>query len=875
MDSSDDEGPSMFSVSVPDPAEDEEMVAAQAACILSADDVATATRVLRTLADTSAMSEDDAGSVALRDLRQALVSAHTRLKKRFFGGTSVGVHATRTMLKRRMRAEEQRQKMLDRRFVDNTGLRRSRIQKMAELEGEHGGAVPMLLDGVTDRAGDDDEVAASSLSMALEDAAPAAEGVLTTAAAASATAETGAGAGAVAGGAEGAAFVTAAEADLEDLAARRALVGQESGAVHALKAMDAVAEAAARAAEQALPETATEEEREAARIQAVLAAASTAGAGESERVLHSPRACYRCRARFVRLHHFYASMCPACADICWAKRRQTTDLTGRIGIVTGARVKIGYHAAMRLLRCGADVIVVTRFPTDCARRYANEKTASAFAGRLHVYGIDMRSTPLLELWCAWLYRRYSHLDMIVNNACQTIRRPPAYYAHLLDAELIAHKAAGASLPASQRRMLRPYFDFLHWAQIAAAGDLGAADAAWERVTERRRRRREAAAESPSAFLAGAAVAPGLIGFAEADEGLPAGDEWSDGDGWGAFSAGATGSKAKAAIEGGAAAAAPPAAAAASPAAAAAAPSAAGDAAAEGSASTGHPSAPMEGIVSAAPSSGVPIVPAPMLSQMSAAPEDAITDMRLFPRGATDTNEQQVDLRRTNSWMLRMHEVSSTEAAEAFTINALAPFVMTGKLRGLMMRPPPEGNPTYGQGCSPVLDALGRRSAAWKRDVSGDDSSALAAARAALDSGKAGGEMDYSTWEVRPDRFVVQVSAMEGKFNRRKQPTHPHTNAAKAALNMMVKTSAKDYAKDRIFMNAVDTGWINPEQPVELAKEIAAANHFQTPIDEIDAAARILDPILAPVETRRLGRALGPDNMPPWGVFLKEFAETEW
>ncbi len=136
-------------------------------------------------------------------------------------------------------------------------------------------------------------------------------------------------------------------------------------------------------------------------------------------------------------------------------------------------------------------------------------------------------------------------------------------------------------------------------------------------------------------------------------------------------------------------------------------------------------------------------------------------------------------------------------------------------------------------------------------------------------------MDYSTWEVRPDRFVVQVSAMEGKFNRRKQPTHPHTNAAKAALNMMVKTSAKDYAKDRIFMNAVDTGWINPEQPVELAKEIAAANHFQTPIDEIDAAARILDPILAPVETRRLGRALGPDNMPPWGVFLKEFAETEW
>merc|ERR1712203_351865 len=93
---------------------------------------------------------------------------------------------------------------------------------------------------------------------------------------------------------------------------------------------------------------------------------------------------------------------------------------------------------------------------------------------------------------------------------------------------------------------------------------------------------------------------------------------------------------------------------------------------------------------------------------------------------------------------------------------------------------------------------------------------------------------------RKRKFIVNVSAMEGKFYRYKTPNHPHTNMAKAALNMMTKTSAADYAKSGIYMNSIDTGWINDEKPVKMAFDHAKKTKdsskvgWQTPIDEVDA-----------------------------------------
>ena len=107
------------------------------------------------------------------------------------------------------------------------------------------------------------------------------------------------------------------------------------------------------------------------------------------------------------------------------------------------------------------------------------------------------------------------------------------------------------------------------------------------------------------------------------------------------------------------------------------------------------------------------------------------------------------------------------------------------------------------------------------------------------------------------------------------PNHPHTNMAKAAINMMTRTSSEDLAKKRIYMNAVDTGWINDENPLERAAKIAKTNSFQTPIDEIDAAARVLDPVFTGVNMDGASKDNHKGKGKPYGLFFKDFRETEW
>ena len=125
------------------------------------------------------------------------------------------------------------------------------------------------------------------------------------------------------------------------------------------------------------------------------------------------------------------------------------------------------------------------------------------------------------------------------------------------------------------------------------------------------------------------------------------------------------------------------------------------------------------------------------------------------------------MRTSNSWLLKLQDVSTPEAAEVLAINTLAPFVLNSRLRVLLEACP------------------------------------------------------------APQRFVVNVSAMEGKFYRHKSPNHPHTNMAKAALNMMTRTCAAElYEGAAVLMNSVDTGWINDENPREKAARIAKEHHFQ-------------------------------------------------
>ena len=408
--------------------------------------------------------------------------------------------------------------------------------------------------------------------------------------------------------------------------------------------------------------------------------------------------CYTCKARFTTLHHFYAQLCPSCAEVNYRMRHLFADLTGRTALLTGARVKIGFEIGLKLLRAGATLIATTRFPADAAARYAREKDYDEWKHRLHVHAVDLRDVAGLEAFCARLLETTPRLDVIVNNACQTVRRPASYYSHLLPAE--------RRLEEALRSRVR---------QSLEAGGVEGKGAAIEAPEESE----AATAEAPAAE-----IVPTLMNHAKFSRSRPRPDASASG-----------------------------------------------------------------ALLADAPRDCDPdeFFPTPaQLSQMKIAPEDFVTAPEHLPEGKLDVNGQQIDLRSSNSWLLKLQEVSLPELVEVMAINAIAPFVLNARLQPLLAR------------------------TAATHDV---------------------------------DTFIVNVSAMEGKFYRHKTPNHPHTNMAKAALNMMTRTAAAELAeKHRVFMTAVDTGWINDENPRERAARIARDHHFQTPLDEIDAAARVLHPV---------------------------------
>ncbi|WNG19464.1 SDR family NAD(P)-dependent oxidoreductase [Cystobacter fuscus] len=402
-----------------------------------------------------------------------------------------------------------------------------------------------------------------------------------------------------------------------------------------------------------------------------------------ERLLEVARQCYVCKAEFRKLHFFYDAMCGACADFNYAKRTQRASLSGQVALITGARVKIGYQASLMLLRSGARVIATTRFPKDAARRYLREPDFAEWSHRLHLHGLDLRHAPSVELFARHIERTHHRLDILINNAAQTVRRPPGFYAHLLQGELLPV----GELPAEARPLLAG-----HEACVAE-------------------------------------LRPVLGEGAQALE-----PTWRSAD-------------------------------------------------------------PALGIHSSA-----------ALSLLPYALEQEGDTRALFPEGRLDADLQQVDLRRMNSWRMRLADVPTAEMLEVHLVNAVAPFILCGKLKPLMMR---------------------------ERSTPG---------------------------------HIVNVSAMEGSFSRgKKTDKHPHTNMAKAALNMMTLTSASDYAKDGIFMNAVDTGWVTDEDPVVFAERKQREADFQPPLDIVDGAARVVDPVISSVNSGQY----------VWGNFFKDYRHTEW
>lgn len=402
--------------------------------------------------------------------------------------------------------------------------------------------------------------------------------------------------------------------------------------------------------------------------------------------LSSPRNCYICKAEFTHLHFFYDSMCKSCGDFNYQKRFQTAPLHGQVALITGARLKIGYQATLMMLRSGARVIATTRFPVDAATRYSAEDDFAEWGDRLQICGLDLRHTPSVEIFARFIGQTYDRLDILINNAAQTVRRPSGFYAHLMENE----NKPLRELPVKTQALLGLYQDCKNQLDLLC-----------------------------------------------------------------------------------------------------------------GNGSSNNNNVPVAWNIQ---SPGIGLRAPAQLSQIPYSYDNSQDPQEIFPPDKLDADLQQVDLRKSNSWRLRLGEIPTPEMLEVQLVNAVAPFVLCNRLVSLM-----------------------------RRDFTGQ-------------------------------KHIVNVTAMEGKFHRfKKSDRHPHTNMAKAALNMLTHTSASDFAKDGIFMNAVDTGWVTDEDPADLAKFKQDAHDFQPQLDIVDGAARVCDPFFDGILTGK-----------HWcGKFLKDYKPIDW
>ena len=146
--------------------------------------------------------------------------------------------------------------------------------------------------------------------------------------------------------------------------------------------------------------------------------------------------CYICKKKlnYDNIHKFYGNLCIKCGNYNYSFREMKLDFSGRIAIVTGGRVKIGYYIATKLLSYGCKVLITSRFPKDTLLKYKQNQDYEKWKNNLIIYPIDFRIFESTVKFIKFIKDNFPYIDIIINNAAQTIRRTAAYYKYLLPIE---------------------------------------------------------------------------------------------------------------------------------------------------------------------------------------------------------------------------------------------------------------------------------------------------------------------------------------------------------------------------------------------------------------------------------------------------------
>ncbi len=395
--------------------------------------------------------------------------------------------------------------------------------------------------------------------------------------------------------------------------------------------------------------------------------------------------CYICKKRFSHdnIHKFYHNLCKKCGDYNYSFREMNFDWKKRIAIVTGGRVKIGFNIAIKLLSYNCIVLITTRFPKDALIRFQSHPDYEKWKNNLFIYPIDFRIIESTAKFIEYIEKNFTHIDILINNAAQTIRRKTEYYKYLLSIESKKLNDENIIIK-NEKYQLLPIKN--------------------------------------SNLISNELIDRSLIKNEQNNINL-----------------------------------------------------------------------------------NKEIFPLSVIASQIKIMEEKYQPTKTI----LDYNGQPYDFsKEKNSWQLEIDEISFTEFFEVQIINTWTPYYLNVKLKPLLEKSPFQ------------------------------------------------------------DKYIVNVTSVEGIFSCFKKSTHPHTNMAKAALNMMTRTCGSYYKNKQIYMTSVDTGWISPMNDVGyfFKNEDNFEEEFKNlPLDELDGAMRVLHPIIQGIQHKEF----------LYGILLKDYKKCNW